>query len=201
MAKRSNKRASHEERRSRQLQLGMVIFMGVILTTSLFIIAFQLSPTSQLNAPTYNDIRFRIDQQQQLYIYRYNGIEHRTVTLPQQAEAITVPPQLIEDSRATSRITIVRSSEPDQALALSTFLLSESLTKTGLYGVTQAYSDREPLASCDDASAQNIILLFEASNETIISYEDSCARISYADQSAALLTKDAILYRILGIIG
>ena len=200
MAKRSNKRATREERRTRHLQLGMVIFMGVILTTSLFIIAFQLSPTSQLNAPTYNEITFRIDQGQQLYVYRYNGIEHRTATLPQEVEMIPVPDDLIADSMATSRITILRSSEPDQALALSTFLLTESLTRTGLYGVTQAWSDREPLASCDDASAQNLIFSFEASNETLITYDDWCARIRYADQYSALLTKDAILYRILGVI-
>ena len=200
MAKRSNKRASREERRTRQLQLGMVIFMGVILTTSLFIIAFQLSPTSGLNALVYNDVSFRIDQNRQLYVFRHNGIEHHAATLPQEAETIPVPPALIEDSRATSRITILRSSEPDQALALSTFLLMESLTKTGLYGVTQAWSDREPLASCDDASAQNLIFFFEASNETRITYDEWCARIEYADQYSALLTKDAILYRMLGII-
>ena len=178
----------------------MVVFMGLILTTSLFIFALQLSPTSGLQSITYNDVSFRIDQREQLYVYRYNGIEHRTVILPQEAETVPVPPELITDARATSRITIVRSSVPDQALALSTFLLSESLTRTGLYGVTQAYSDRDPLASCEDASPQNLILVFEQSNETMISYEDSCATIGYADQYGALVTKDAILYRILGVI-
>lgn len=201
MAKRSSKRASQDERMRKNFRIGMVVFMGLILTTSLFIFAFQLSPTSGLNTITYNDVSFRVDQNQQLYVYRFEGVEHRTAILPQEADSVPVPQELIDDARATSRITIVRSSVPDQALALSTFLLSESLTRTGDYGVTQAYSDRDPLASCADASAQNIVLSFEQSNETLITYDDHCATIAYADQYGALVTKDAILYRILGIIG
>jgi hypothetical protein len=182
--------------------LGIIIavLVGFLLVSSFLLASSPSGIGPQLNDLIYNGVTFYVDQGQQLYVYHYNGIEHRTAILPQEVESIPVPQDLINAARSTSQITIVRSSAPDSAIALSTFLLSESLIGTGSYDVVQAYSDLDPQASCADASAQNVVLVFELSNKTLVSYEDSCATIEYVDQHGVIETKNAVLYRIMGII-
>lgn len=200
MAKHSSKRAAQEAKKRKYLQWGMTLFMGFILTTSLVVFAFFSSPTSGANAQVYNDVSFRPDRSGQYYVYTYEGVEHRTLALPQEVDAVPVPGSFLAALDNTSRVTIARNRAEDPYLAVATQFLSESLTRSGNYAVTTAFTEGEPSVSCEDASAQNPIVLFEQSNETLLTHEGSCLTVEYADQPSIIITQSALLYRVLGII-
>ena len=199
MAKRSNRRTSSEDKKRKYMMWGMAVFMGFILTTSLIVLAFQLNPASGSNSIIYGDTSFRIDQRQGLYTFQLDGVEHRTTRLPQEVEYLEVPDAFVSDATSASRIVVTRSELPDEALATASFFLVESLSKSNRYAVSQGYTDREPIVDCSSATDQNVVVLFTQSNDTTLTYEDRCLTASYATQLGVLDTKNAIMYRLLGV--
>lgn len=205
MAKRSKQRGTtKKEGQKSSFKLTGASFMVILIIVLMvgssvaFIILYYSSGSS---SQTYNGVSFSVDKQLNSYVFTYDGAKNYAWYLPPDVASVNVPQAFISALDNTSRVTIARSARNDSALAVGTYYLADSLTTTGRFAVSSAFTDRVPAVNCSYATASNPMILFASSNTSNLTYSDYCLRVDYVGQQDLLRERDAIAYHALGILG
>jgi hypothetical protein len=124
--------------------------------------------------------------------------------LPQSLENMSFNSSALSPLLQTRLVYTTSASDSPMkaAIAEADYLLQRELFTLGLY-VVEGFTDNttsRPVISCLNASAFVPVILFEASENTEVSLEDSCIIVRASSRLDFLALKDRMLYTLLGIL-
>lgn len=187
-----------QKKEKKTTQVILVIFIAGIMITS--VIGFLWSGSGKIKYGKFsfeqsgNGFAATIDGQQVLFNY-----------LPQEVEDITIGQEIIARLANTPQIDATSdfNDTNKEAIALAQYDLNQALDPLlDVYlrqGFTANNTYRLPVISCDVSTTVPIIY-FKTSDQTKISYGDSCILIEAEHAVDFIRIKDRLLYSLLGVI-
>ena len=180
------------------------VLLGVIIVSMMglsFGILYDLGTPFGVGQPglTYDGIRFAFDQRTGLYTFEYEDQIYNSLTAPHDLAFIEVPNATVEQIHTAREVGIARSSEPDQVLAVSAHYLSDAIRRGTNTNTRIGFTDSTPGISCNDASEQFPVIVYESDSEPGIIIDGACTRIGYNTSFELISHSEALMFRALGI--
>ena len=198
-----NRKLSKEEKHKRKLQIIWGIFISMIfIVGSLSYLAMDTN-TNNLNSFEFNGYTFQYLQNQ--ITTTINDATLKFFITPFDAQKFNISIQsLIEISNA-KKVTI--SVDPDSkyisTIGMASFYLQTdflSIGKNAEFAAIKENSINYSIVTCKNGSNENFVIEMIDGNETKIERDSNCLRLISNQPYGHLILRDALAYRLYGIV-
>jgi hypothetical protein len=207
--KKKGERAKKRKESKKNLQLFWGIFIAILLVFGMFIVMDEPAPAEVQNFE-YNNFSFYYEYDRSLglnYVKTViEGIEFRFFSEPYRAELFEVEYYLLEQMlySNTTYLSLDVESQFSDVIGLAGFVLETDFLAVGKAFEKGAVSKNEfvdyPVITCLNASENTFVVTMEEGNHTGFTAEENCLRMVSEYPFGILEMRDAIMYRMLGII-
>ena len=190
-------------RRQKSNRYGKIIAILVGLVMMGSIAGYVVLDNDSSTSLTYNEYKFRQDR---------NGfsteIEGQKMSFnfhPTQVEQISFEPDEVSMLRDAEVIMITSDSDnPFQsAVSLLEYELESKLmlfNRVATHGISEENVSSLQVITCDNAGEKSPVIYLKKGNSTSVDTLDNCMTITAKTELDFVKVKDALLYRILGVI-
>jgi len=178
----------------------MALIITIIMVSS--IAGYVILDSETGSELEYNGYEF--NREKDGFSTDFNGIMMKFHFFPTDVEHIyfeSAETALLKDA-AGIRITSDIGSPLQSAISLLEFEIENNLiklNKLAAHGFTKE-NNNLPIITCNDSDKDNPVIYITKGNSTAVESEDSCITITARTEYDVIRIKDALLYRILGII-
>jgi len=188
-------------RRERKLEKRKQIWMAAILVFLMVASGFGVIIGSRASEMRYGDYKFQtVDNR---YVTNINGQEIPFYFLPSQIENLNLSSAVTNKLREAFFMMISFNPEDTanlQVIEVARFDLSIHLGKMVYNGVLKEAIDYElPIITCENATLQTPVIVFNVSDKTSIDDVDNCIYLN-ARGTDFLALRDRLLYSYYGVI-
>lgn len=179
----------------------IAILIGFVMMSS--IAGYVVLDSGSGTPLTYNEYKFKQDQ---------NGfsteIDEKKMSFnfhPTQVESISFEPSEVSMLRGAEVIMI--TSDPDNPLQSAVSFLEYELesklilfNRVVTHGISEENVSSLQVITCDNAGEKSPVIYLKKGNSTSVDTLDNCMTITAKTEADFVKVKDALLYRILGVI-
>jgi hypothetical protein len=188
-----------ERKKEKRTQLWMGIFVIFLMATSIFgIIVGSNSNGSQTYR--YEGHAFYVNENN-LYESKINDKTMEFYSLPDQLEKTS--DEIINKIKNSPSVKVTfdpTDTENLQYIEVARFGLSSYTDENFEYGITKASATYNfPIVTCEDATAESPVLIFEKTEEINLYMENNCIHVQ-GDLFEFLMHRDSIIYSYYGIL-
>jgi hypothetical protein len=189
-------------KRERKSEKAKQVILSVVIALVMIMSTFGIIIGSQNNELRYGKYKFEVGNNQ--YATKINGKEMVFYSLPGQDEYINLSSIIINKLKEAYFISLTfnpNDKNNAQVLDLIRYDFSQTLGKTVINGVINTSADYKdlPVITCENATLQTPVLLFNVSDNTSIIDINNCIYLN-AKGSEFLRLRDRLLYGYYGVM-